>query len=141
MKASATTEYPMFTPQPLWAEQDPADWWTATVTSIQQVLDEGNVEPGQVASVGLTGQMHGPVLLDAHGGVLRPCITWNDQRIADQCTAITQKVGADKALQLTGNPVLPGFTAPKIAWVREHEPEVYRRIAKVLLPKDYVAIA
>jgi xylulokinase len=138
VKASTTTEYPMFTPQLLWAEQNPADWWAATVTSIRRVLDEGGVEPTQVAGVGLTGQMHGLVLLDAQGLALRPCILWNDQRTAAQCAAITQQVGAERVLQLTGNPVLPGFTAPKIVWVREHEPEVYRRVAKVLLPKDYV---
>ncbi len=136
--ASATTEYPMFTPQPLWAEQNPADWWTATVTSIRQVLEQGDVRPDQVAGVGLTGQMHGLVLLDAAGEVLRPCIMWNDQRTAAQCAEITARVGADEVLRLTGNPVLPGFTAPKIVWVRQHEPEVYARVAKVLLPKDYV---
>jgi xylulokinase len=135
--ASATTEYPMFTPQPLWAEQHPADWWAATVTSIRRVLAEGGVQPEQVAGVGLTGQMHGLVLLDARGEVLRPCIMWNDQRTAAQCAAITETLGADEVLRLTGNPMLPGFTAPKIVWVREHEPEVYAQAAKVLLPKDY----
>ena len=138
VKASATAEYPMFTPQPLWAEQNPADWWAATVTSIRRVLKEGGVGPGQVAGVGLTGQMHGLVLLGADGEVLRPCIMWNDQRTAAECAAITKEVGPKKVLQLTGNPVLPGFTAPKVAWVREHEPQVYERVAKVLLPKDYV---
>jgi len=135
--ASATTEYPMFTPQPLWSEQNPANWWSATVTSIQQVLQQGGVRADQVAGVGLTGQMHGLVLLDAKGEVLRPCIMWNDQRTAAQCAAITHKVGAQNVLRLTGNPVLPGFTAPKIAWVQAHEPDVYARAAKVLLPKDY----
>ena len=138
VKASATTEYPMFIPQPLWAEQHPADWWAATGTSVRRVLDEGGVPPGQVAGVGLTGQMHGLVLLDGQGEVLRPCIMWNDQRTAAQCAAITQEVGAENVLRLTGNPVLPGFTAPKIVWVRQHEPEVYARVARVLLPKDYV---
>ncbi|MGD2144257.1 MAG: xylulokinase [Anaerolineae bacterium] len=136
--ASATTEYPMSTPQPLWAEQNPADWWAATVTSIQRVLVSSGAEPGQVTGVGLTGQMHGLVLLDNYGEVLRPCIMWNDQRTAAQCAAITQKVGAENLLRLTGNPVLPGFTAPKIVWVREHEPDVFAQVAKVLLPKDYV---
>lgn len=138
VKASATTEYPMATPQPLWAEQNPSDWWQATITSIKRLLDEGGVKANQVAGVGLTGQMHGLVLLDAQGEVLRPCIMWNDQRTGPQCAAITQKVGAENLLRLTGNPVLPGFTAPKIVWVRENEPEVYARVAKVLLPKDYV---
>lgn len=138
VEASTTTEYPMSTPQPLWAEQHPADWWAATVTSIQGGLDEGGVEPDQVAGIGLTGQMHGLVLLDAHGEVLRPCIMWNDQRTGAQCATITQKVGAEEVLRLTGNPMLPGFTAPKILWGREHEPQVYAHVAKVLLPKDYV---
>jgi xylulokinase len=137
VKASATSEYPMFTPHPLWAEQNPTDWWSATVTSIRSVLVQSGAKPDQVAGVGLTGQMHGLVLLDAQAEVLRPCIMWNDQRTAAQCAAITQEVGAENVLRLTGNPVLPGFTAPKIAWVREHEPEVYARAAKVLLPKDY----
>jgi xylulokinase len=136
--ASATTEYPMATPQPLWAEQNPADWWAATAASVRQVLARSGLNPAQVAGVGLTGQMHGLVLLDAQGEVLRPCIMWNDQRTAAQCAAITRRVGAEQLLRLTGNAVLPGFTAPKIVWVREHEPEVYRRIAKVLLPKDYL---
>jgi xylulokinase len=136
--ASATTEYPMFTPQPLWAEQRPTDWWDATVTSIRQVLATKGVSAADVAGVGLTGQMHGLVLLDAAGDVLRPCIMWNDQRTAAQCAEITETVGAQRLLALTGNPVLPGFTAPKILWVRENEPDVYRRVAHILLPKDYV---
>jgi xylulokinase len=136
--AGATAEYPMFTPRPLWAEQHPADWWAATVAATRQVLAEAAVEPGRVAGVGLTGQMHGLVLLDTQGEVLRPCIMWNDQRTAAQCAAITAEVGAAEVLRLTGNPVLPGFTAPKIAWVRENEPEVYRKAAKALLPKDYI---
>ena len=138
VKATVTTEYPMFTPHPLWAEQNPSDWWSATIASIRGVLDKAGVSAAQVVGVGLTGQMHGLVLLDAQGQVLRPCIMWNDQRTAAQCAAITQTVGAQEVLRLTGNPVLPGFTAPKLVWVREHEPEVYRKVAKVLLPKDYV---
>jgi len=136
--ADVTTEYPMFTPRPLWAEQNPADWWDAMVTSIRTVIERSGITPGEVAGIGLTGQMHGLVALDGAGEVLRPCIMWNDQRTAAQCAAITERVGAERILQLTGNPVLPGFTAPKIVWVREHEPEVYARIAHVLLPKDYV---
>ena len=136
--AEATSEYAMATPRPLWAEQDPADWWSATVASIRQVLDTSGVAGTSVAAIGLTGQMHGLVLLDARGAVLRPCIMWNDQRAGPQCDAITKRVGRSRVLELTGNPVLPGFTAPKIVWVREHEPEVYQKAAKVLLPKDYV---
>ena len=137
--AVAATEYQFETPQPQWTEQDPALWWDGVVRSIRQVLARAprGVQPADVAGVGLTGQMHGMTLLDAHGEVIRPCILWNDQRTAAQCTAITQRVGAERVLQLTGNPVLTGFTAPKIIWVRDHEPEAYRRIAHVLLPKDY----
>jgi xylulokinase len=138
VKASVTSEYPMYTPHPLWAEQDPGDWWNATVASIRGVLEQGGAQPKEVAGIGLTGQMHGLVLLGAQGQVLRRCIMWNDQRTGAQCAAITRKVGAKNLLRLTGNPVLPGFTAPKIVWVRENEPEVHRRIASVLLPKDYV---
>jgi xylulokinase len=138
VKASVTSEYPMYTPQPAWAEQDPADWWTATIASIRGVLDKVGARPADVAGIGLTGQMHGLVLLDASAQVLRRCIMWNDQRSAPQCAAITQKVGAQNLLRYTGNPVLPGFTAPKIVWVRENEPQIYSRIASVLLPKDYV---
>ena len=136
--ASATAEYPMYTPHPQWAEQDPEDWWQATVESIQRVLADSQAGADQVRGLGLTGQMHGLVLLDAEGTVLRPCIMWNDQRTGPQCAWITHKVGARRVLELTGNPVLPGFTAPKIVWVREHEPEVYARVARVLLPKDYI---
>jgi xylulokinase len=134
--ASSTTEYPMFTPRPLWAEQNPEDWWQAAADSIREVLRR--VDPRDVVAVGLTGQMHGLVLLDASGKVLRPCIMWNDQRTGAQCVAITEKIGAHRLLELIGNPVLPGFTAPKILWVRENEPDVYPRIAHVLLPKDYL---
>ncbi|MBU0618551.1 MAG: xylulokinase [Planctomycetes bacterium] len=136
--ADVTTEYPMSTPKPLWAEQNPEDWWSATVTSSRRAIEQSGAKPEQVVGVGLTGQMHGLVLLGAKGSGLRPCIMWNDQRTGEQCAAITEQVGARKLLELTGNPVLPGFTAPKIVWVREHEPEVFKKVAHVLLPKDYV---
>ncbi len=135
--ALGTTEYAFDTPRPLWSEQDPALFWSGTVASIRQAIAQAGAEPGAIAAVGLTGQMHGLTLLDAQGEVLRPCILWNDQRTAAQCAEIEARVGKQRVLQLTGNPVLTGFTAPKILWVREHEPEVYRRVAHVLLPKDY----
>jgi xylulokinase len=135
--AVAATEYAFETPQPLWSEQDPALFWKGAAHSIGKALAQSQVNPARIAAVGLTGQMHGLTLLDAHGETLRPCILWNDQRTAAQCAAITQRVGAERVLQLTGNPILTGFTAPKILWVREHEPEIYRRVAHVLLPKDY----
>lgn len=135
--ATASDEYEFFTPRPLWAEQNPADWWRACVNVVRAVLQK--VPAREVAGIGLTGQMHGLVMLDADGEVLYPCIMWNDQRTGKQCAEITERAGGTKnLLQLIGNPVLPGFTAPKILWVREHEPEVYARAAHVLLPKDYL---
>lgn len=135
--ASHTTPQPISTPQPLWSEQNPADWWSGMVASIKAVLSKiGGAE--QVKGIGLTGQMHGLVCLDAAGEVLRPAILWNDQRTQAQCDAITQKIGAKRLIELTGNRALTGFTAPKIVWVREHEPQVFAKIAHVLLPKDYI---
>lgn len=136
--ATATAAYPIYTPYPLWAEQNPEDWWAATMQSVREVLARSNVDAAQIAGIGLTGQMHGLVLLDDQGKVLRPCIMWNDQRTGLQCEQITRTIGSEGLLGLIANPVLPGFTAPKILWVRENEPEVYGRIAHVLLPKDYV---
>jgi xylulokinase len=138
VEAEATAEYPMSTPKPLWAEQDPEDWWSGSVSSIKKVLEECGAKPEQIVSLGLTGQMHGLVLLDKQGKVIRPCIMWNDQRSAQQCADMTREIGKQRILELTGNPLLPGFTAPKIIWVRETEPKAYKRIAKILLPKDYV---
>ena len=135
---TATVEYPMYTPRPLWAEQDPEDWWRATVESIQQVLARSAIDPRSVTGLGLTGQMHGMVMLDGAGRTLRPCIMWNDQRTGPQCDWIMDTVGCERFLDLTLNPALPGFTAPKIIWTRDNEPEVYARAAKVLLPKDYI---
>lgn len=136
--ASQTQPYPLYSPQPSWAEQDPEDWWQATVQSIHGVLQQAGAKGNEIESIGLTGQMHGLVLLDKTGKVLRPCILWNDQRSALQCDQATQKIGLDEVLRLTANRILPGFTAPKLLWVRENEPQVYANIAKVLLPKDYI---
>jgi xylulokinase len=136
--ASATEEYPMYTPRPLWAEQNPEDWWQATQQCFRRVLSQAQAKPEEVRGVGLTGQMHGLVLLDQAGNVLRPCIMWNDQRTAPQCAALTEKIGMKRLMEITANPVLPGFTAPKILWVRENEPAVYERAARMLLPKDYI---
>lgn len=123
-------------PRPLWSEQDPAAWWDAARRSIRQALE--GVPPEAVAAVGLTGQMHGLVMLDAAWRVLRPAILWNDGRAAAECEAIRQAVGADRLVARTGNDAFAGFTAPKLLWVRAHEPDVYARTAHVLLPKDYV---
>jgi xylulokinase len=136
--AADAPEYAFRTPRPLWAEADPEDWWKATIAGIKSVLAKAGKKGSDVAGIGLSGQMHGLVMLDKNGKVLRPCIMWNDQRTAAQCKEITEKIGRLRVLEITGNPVLPGFTAPKILWVRENEPEVYAQCAKVLLPKDYI---
>jgi xylulokinase len=136
--ASAVAEYPMYTPRPQWAEQDPEDWWQATIRSVRQVLNASGIAPREITGIGLTGQMHGMVMLDAQGQVLRRCIMWNDQRTASQCEWIMNTIGRERFLELTLNPALPGFTAPKIIWTRENEPEVYAQAAMVLLPKDYI---
>jgi xylulokinase len=124
------------TPRPLWSEQDPENWWQATSSALRDVLKR--VSPDDIAGVGLTGQMHGLTPLDQDGNVLRPAILWNDQRSGPQCAEITDKVGAKRLYQMVGSILLPGFTAPKIRWLRQNEPDIYRRIGHVLLPKDYV---
>jgi xylulokinase len=136
--ATAASEYPFATPQPGWTEQEPELFWQGTVSSIRLVLEQAGITGAQVAAVGITGQMHGMTMLDSQGQVIRPCILWNDQRTAGQCAAATAQVGAERLIALTGNPMLTGFTAPKILWVRDNEPEAYARAAHVLLPKDYV---
>ena len=135
---SASTPLSLSTPRPLWVEQDPAEWWSAASAAIRRVLAETGLAPAAVRAVGLTGQMHGLVLLDEDGAVLRPAILWNDQRTGAQCDTIRARVGAARLIAVTGNDALPGFTAPKILWVAEHEPAVYARARHVLLPKDYV---
>ncbi len=137
---AATTEIPLSTPKPLWSEQDPADWWNGAINSIRQVLQETNLPKGgtDVAAIGLTGQMHGLTLLDEKGEVLRPAILWNDQRTGAECDDIRAALGKGNLIKITGNDALTGFTAPKILWVRKHEPGVYAKIKHVLLPKDYV---
>jgi len=134
--ASHSSPLQISQPLPLWSEQDPEAWWEATVQSIQSVL--GRVDPGHVAAVGLTGQMHGLVLLDQGGNVIRPAILWNDQRAGAQCDAIRERIGRKRLIALTGNDALTGFTAPKLLWVQEEEPDLYARVEKVLLPKDYI---
>ncbi len=136
--AVASSEYGYDTPRPLWAEQQPDLWWQATAASIRRVLAAAGVDPAGVAGVGLTGQMHGLVLLDAAGGVLRPAILWNDQRTAAECDQIRALLGRERFIDITGNDALAGFTAPKILWVKNHEPELFARVRHILLPKDYV---
>jgi xylulokinase len=132
--ARREVEYPLSTPRPGWSEQDPEDWWRAT----EQALAALDVR--EVAGIGLSGQMHGLVALDAADRVIRPAILWNDQRTAAECAEIEQRVGFERLVELTGNRALTGFTAPKLLWMRRHEPESYGRIAHILLPKDYVRL-
>lgn len=136
--ATAVNGYDLSIPRPLWAEQDPALWWAAAQKSIREALAEVDAAPAEVAAVGLTGQMHGLVLLGAGGEVLRPAILWNDQRSAAQCDAMRERLGLAELVRITGNDAFPGFTAPKLLWVRENEPDVYARVRQVLLPKDYL---
>ena len=136
--SSHATALSLSSPYPLWSEQDPTDWWDAIVQSIQQAIQSSGVDPAAIRGIGLTGQMHGLVMLDKAGNVLRPAILWNDQRTQAQCDAITDRIGFETLITLTGNRALTGFTAPKILWVREHEPDIYQRCAHILLPKDYV---
>jgi len=135
---SATETYPLSIPKPLWAEQDPSDWWRATVSTIRRILKESGADPADILGVGLTGQMHGAVFLDAQDQVIRPSILWCDQRTEAECKWITETIGRDRVIELTSNPVLTGFTAGKIVWLRNNEPENYARVRKVLLPKDYI---
>ncbi len=136
--AVASSPHTLSTPRPLWSEQDPREWWQATTNSIRAVLMETAIDPAAIQAIGLTGQMHGLVLLDAAGEVLRPAILWNDQRTQAQCDEIHRRFGREAFIQISGNAALTGFTAPKILWVAENEPEVYARARHVLLPKDYI---
>ncbi|KAA3655832.1 MAG: xylulokinase [Chloroflexi bacterium] len=136
----ATSEYSFETPFPLWSEQSPALWWDATVQSIRQVLADAGVDAANVKGLGLTGQMHGLVLLDAQAKVLRPSILWNDQRTGAECDEIREIIGKERLIQITGNDALTGFTAPKILWVKNNEPEIYAQVKHILLPKDYVRL-
>lgn len=136
--AVKSSPHTLQTPRPLWSEQDPLEWWQAATNSVLNVLAEAGIDGGRVAAVGLTGQMHGLVLLDENGRVLRPAILWNDQRTQAECDEIHARLGRENFIQITGNVALTGFTAPKILWVQRHEPEIYRRVKHVLLPKDYV---
>ena len=138
--AVGASAYPYETPHPLWSEQDPALWWDASRVAVRAALDAAEADAAAVEAVGLTGQMHGLVALDTRDEILRPAILWNDQRTAAECDAIREIVGRRRLIATTGNDALPGFTAPKLLWLRRHEPEVWAAIAHVLLPKDLVRL-
>jgi len=137
--SSATVEYPLYSPHPGWSEQDPEDWWQATIKCIRKVLKSGKIKPADIKGIGLSGQMHGSVFLNKNHEVIRPALLWNDQRTAAECAEIEQRAGGRKKLiGLVANPALTGFTAPKILWLRNHEPRNFAKTVQVLLPKDYV---
>jgi len=136
--ASHTVEYPLHQLQNGWAEQDPHDWWGAVQETVRAVLSKSGAKPEEIKGIGLSGQMHGLVMLDAQGHVQRSAILWCDGRTQKQCDEITETVGREKLISITANPALPGFTAGKILWVRENEPEIYEKCRHILLPKDYI---
>ena len=134
--ASKTVEYPLYQPENGWAEQDPLDWWNAASEGLRAVT--AGVDSSEIAGIGLSGQMHGLVMLDKNGSVLRRAIIWCDQRTGEECREIEEKVGRKRLIEITANPALTGFTASKILWVRKHEPQIYEKCAHILLPKDYI---
>ena len=136
--ASATVEYPLYQPRNGWAEQNADDWWEAAKSTIQTVLRDSGVDAGDVKGLGISGQMHGLVLLDENGKVLRKSIIWCDGRTQAECDEIHEKIGRERLIQIAANPALTGFTACKVLWVRNHEPEIYAKVRHILLPKDYV---
>jgi xylulokinase len=137
---AATADYPLLTPHPQWAEQHPRDWWRAAQTAIPEALRRAGGRGGELVALGLTGQMHGLVLLDEAGAPIRPALLWCDQRTEAQCAEIHRRVGLERLKAIARNPALTGFTAPKVLWVREHEPEAYARVRRALLPKDYLRL-
>jgi xylulokinase len=134
--AEANRPHELLTPRPGWSEQDPGQWWDAAQAALAEVAAAAE----DVVGLGLTGQMHGSVFLDSAGDVIRPALLWNDQRTAAECAEITERVGAERLLEIAGNPALTGFQAPKVLWLARHEPDAYARVASVLLPKDYVRL-
>jgi xylulokinase len=137
VSAATADHQPMAMPKPGWAEQDPEDWWRATISAVRASLQQSRLRGADITAVGLSGQMHGVALLDKANTVLRPAIIWCDQRSQLQCDAITSRVGRERLIRLVSNPALTGFSAPKLLWIRDHEPELYERAAHFLLPKDY----
>ncbi|MDA0835233.1 MAG: xylulokinase [Planctomycetota bacterium] len=137
--ASASAEYPLASPHPGWSEQEPADWWQATIATVKKCLAAGKIKPQDVKGIGLSGQMHGSVFLDKKGEVIRPALLWNDQRTAAECAEIEKCAGGRKKLiAMVANPALTGFTAPKILWLRNREPKNFAKTVQILLPKDYI---
>ena len=136
--ASAIKEYPLYTPKPGWAEQNPSDWYDATISTMKEVLEVNGISGSSVKAIGLSGQMHGSVFLDKNNDVIRPALLWCDQRTEPQCKEIYDIFGYENFIKLSYNKALPGFTSPKILWLSENEPENYGKVFKILLPKDYI---
>ncbi len=136
--ASRTVEYPLYQEHNGWAEQNPADWWNAVCEGIRYVTSVSGIQLSCIKGIGISGQMHGLVMLDKSGNVLRRSIIWCDQRTGAECQEITRRIGAQRLIEISANPALTGFTASKILWVRNHEPQIYEKCAHILLPKDYV---
>ncbi|MBE0479330.1 xylulokinase, partial [Candidatus Aerophobetes bacterium] len=138
--ATATSSYPLQTPYPNWVEQNPQDWWQATILSIQQIIKESSVDASRISGIGLSGQYHGAVLIGRNHKVLRPCILWCDQRTTKQGEYIVTTAGRERLMRIACTPGFPYFTACKLLWVRENEREIYEKIFKILLPKDYIRL-
>ncbi len=136
--ASHTAEYPLYQPQNGYAEQAPEDWWKATVEGLKAVVEKSGIDKADIAGIGLSGQMHGLVMLDENNQVIRKSIIWCDQRTAKECEEITERCGLDTLMRITASPALTGFTASKILWVRNNEPESYAKCRRIMLPKDYI---
>ncbi len=138
VKGAVSVAHPLLTPEPGWAEQRPEDWWKSTVKAVRSLLAGTRVSPKRIVSVGISGQMHSSVFLDREGKVIRPALLWNDGRTTDECREITALLGEERLREWVQNPALEGFTLPKVLWLRKHEPAAFRRLAKVVLAKDYV---
>lgn len=136
--SSSTVEYPLYQPKNGYAEQEPADWWNAASSTVRNVLSESGAEAGSIVGIGLSGQMHGLVMLDENGEVLRRSIIWCDQRTAAEVEEMNEKIGREKLIEITANPALTGWTAAKILWVKNNEPEIFAKCRHILLPKDYI---
>lgn len=135
---SETAEYPLYQPENGWAEQNPEDWWNAVVKTVSAIINKSGINTNDIAGIGLSGQMHGLVMLDENNKVLRPSIIWCDQRTQKECDEIENTVGKERLIEITANPALTGFTASKILWVRNNEPHIYEKCRHILLPKDYI---
>ena len=137
--ATANFDYPLASPRPGWSEQNPEDWWQASIKGVKAVLKQAKIKPAEVKGIGLSGQMHGSVFLNRKHEVIRPALLWNDQRTVAECVEIEERAGGrEQLIQMVANPALTGFTAPKILWLRNHEPKHYDKLAQILLPKDYI---